>query len=309
MPNRNILSTGSYGQKESKEQIGMKQDRIYRDLTPEEIRVILHKGTEPPWSGEYVEFFEKGTYLCKRCLAPLFRSEAKFRAHCGWPSFDEAFPGAIREVPDPDGVRTEILCAACEAHLGHVFRGEGLTPKNVRFCVNSIAMTFLRDQEWKNPAKAYFAGGCFWGVAYYFETLQGVQDVVVGYMGGVTQYPTYEEVCTGKTGHYEVVEVTYDPTVTSYEDLAKLFFEIHDPTQADGQGPDIGPQYRSAIFFGNDEELDVARKLIQTLKGKGYNVVTKILPITEFYRAEAYHQNYYRKHGLHPSCHRYTPRF
>lgn len=283
--------------------------RHYRTLTPEEERVIIHKGTEPPGSGRYNDFFEEGTYVCKRCNAPLFRSEAKFRSHTGWPSFDDEIEGAIKRVPDSDGMRTEIQCANCGAHLGHVFEGEGFTPKNVRYCVDSISLIFIPDKEWGDTAKAYFAGGCFWGVEYWFEKKEGVISAVSGYMGGTKEKPTYEEVCSGATGHYEVVEVTYDTKRVTFEELAKFFFEIHDPTQPNGQGPDIGEQYKSVLFYSNGEEMKIGEKLIKILKGRGYNVVTKLLPVTEFYRAEEYHQDYYEKHKKKPYCHIRRKRF
>jgi peptide methionine sulfoxide reductase msrA/msrB len=121
----------------------------YRKLTKEEEQVIVNKGTEAPFTGKYFEFWEKGTYVCKRCGAALYRSESKFEADCGWPSFDDEIPGAVKRRPDPDGRRTEISCANCGAHLGHVFLGEGFTRKNTRHCVNSISMEFIPDKTTK----------------------------------------------------------------------------------------------------------------------------------------------------------------
>ena len=291
---------------------GRGDDMKLNPLTPQEEAVIVHKGTEPPFSGEFDKNFSKGTYTCKRCGAPLYRSEDKFDAGCGWPSFDAEIPGAVRRVSDADGMRTEIQCARCGAHLGHVFTGENLTPKDTRHCVNSISMKFTPAvEESAKPAieKAIFAGGCFWGVEYHFQKAKGVLATRVGYTGGRTQNPTYRDVCEGDTGHAEAIEVTFDPSKTTYEELAKLFFEIHDPTQANRQGPDVGEQYRSMIFYLNDSQKEIAERLIQTLKSKGYAVVTQVVPATEFWGAEDYHQRYYeKKHGV-PYCHAYTKRF
>jgi peptide methionine sulfoxide reductase msrA/msrB len=283
-------------------------ENMYNKLTPEEERVIVHKGTEQPFTGKYDSLFEKGLYICKRCGFPLFESNSKFQSGCGWPSFDEAIPGAVISQRDADGERTENICANCGAHLGHVFLGENLTSKNTRFCVNSISMNFIPTTD-KECGRAIFSGGCFWGVQYYFKNVPGVISSTVGYTGGTTKNPTYEQVCTGKTGHAEAIEVVYDPNKTNYENLAKLFFEIHDFTQLNRQGPDVGIQYRSGIFYLNDGQKGTAVKLVQILKQKGYDVKTQIKPATVFWPAEQYHQKYYEKNGQSPYCHIYKKIF
>jgi peptide methionine sulfoxide reductase msrA/msrB len=286
-----------------------KKTMEFKKLTPEEERVIVNKGTEAPFSGKYENFNGHGIYTCKRCGALLYRSEDKFDAHCGWPSFDDEIPGAVKRVPDPDGMRTEIECAKCGAHLGHVFLGEKFTAKNTRYCVNSISLEFTPED---NPVKtdtAVFAGGCFWGVEYYMQKIKGVKSVVSGYTGGHKDHPSYEEVCSGKTGHYEAVEIVFDPSETTYETIARMFFEIHDPTQWNHQGPDFGEQYRSAVFYRNDEQKQVAEKLIKILKDKGYKVVTEVRKASVFWKAEDYHQEYYEHKGTLPYCHGYVKRF
>jgi peptide methionine sulfoxide reductase msrA/msrB len=283
----------------------------YNRLTPEEEYVIVQKGTERPWTGEYLDNKAEGTYVCKRCDAPLYHSEDKFDSHCGWPSFDDEIQGAVKRIPDPDGMRIEIICANCSAHLGHVFLGEGFTDKNTRHCVNSISMNFVpatQPQEIKTE-RAIFAGGCFWGVEYYMQKKDGVISVISGYIGGHKDHPTYQEVCSGKTGHAEAVEITYDPSRVSFEEIARLFFEIHDPTQVDRQGPDIGVQYRSEVFYLNEEQKVIAEKLIGILKDKGYKVATRVTKATTFWPAEDYHQDYYEHKGTLPYCHGYVKKF
>lgn len=271
--------------------------------------VLIDKGTERAFSGEYVTTKADGIYRCKVCGAPLYKSTDKFDSHCGWPSFDDAIPGAVKELSDKDGMRTEIVCARCGAHLGHVFRGEGYTAKNTRHCVNSVSLKLDKAKAASNTAKAYFSGGCFWGVEYYMEQIDGVKEVHSGYMGGKVYNPTYREVSAGQTGHLETVEVVYDPAKVSYETLAKTFFEIHDPTQIDGQGPDIGSQYLSAVFVNGDNERKTVENLIGILKAKGYKVATKVLSGTTFFLAEDYHQDYYERKGSQPYCHRRVKRF
>lgn len=384
-----------------------------KPLTPEEKRVIVEKGTEAPFSGQYYNHREAGVYHCRQCGAPLYRSADKFDAGCGWPSFDEELPGAVRRTPDADGRRTEITCARCGAHLGHVFTGEGFTPKNTRHCVNSVSLHFepaagvgdksggkaesaegtvqggkektaagTRPAEGgksggkaesdagaasggkekpaaetelggkekiaaetelggkektaagtggthsqaadggqtrqangpTTPVKgqtetAIFAGGCFWGVEYMLSQVAGVVSVESGYTGGTTENPTYEQVCSHRTGHAEAVRVVFDPAKVSYEKLTRLFLEIHDPTQAGGQGPDLGDQYRSEIFYTTPAQQQTAEKLLARLRSKGYDVVTEVTPAGRFWPAEDYHQRYYERKGTLPYCHTYTRRF
>lgn len=280
-----------------------------QQLTEEEKKVMLHKGTEMPFIGKYTNTDEAGTYSCKVCNAPLYRSSDKFKSHCGWPSFDDAIVGAVKKIPDADAKRTEIVCAKCGSHLGHVFAGEGYTQKNIRHCVNSISLEFQKQASKPSISKAYFAGGCFWGVEHYLEKLAGVKEVTSGFMGGTVKNPSYYDVIEKKTGHLETVEVVYDPSRITYTQLAKAFFEIHDPTQKNGQGPDIGEQYLSAVFFSNESEKKISLSLIEQLKSNGFKPATKVLSAGVFYKAEEYHQNYYRKKGSAPYCHGYVKRF
>ena len=284
-----------------------KDATMFRKLTPEEERIIIHKQTEAPFSGKYDKHYEKGIYNCKRCGAKLFESSSKFDSGCGWPSFDDEIENAVKRQPDPDGRRIEITCAACDAHLGHVFTGEGFTSKNTRHCVNSISLEFISSKP--KTEKAIFASGCFWGTEYHFKKAASVISTTVGYTGGTTKNPTYKQLCTDKTGHAEAVEVVFDPNKTTYEKLARLYFETHDFTQLNRQGPDIGTQYRSEIFYLNDQQKKTAEKLITILKQKGYDIKTRLTPAKKFWPAEDYHQDYYQKTGKKPYCHIYKKIF
>lgn len=295
--------------KETVQKPGIKVDKDnYRKLTAEETRVIINKGTEYPYTGKYNDFKDKGTFHCKQCNTPLFKSDDKFNSGSGWPSFDDAIDNNVKEIPDADGMRTEIVCNNCGGHLGHVFKGEGFTDKQTRHCVNSISLTF--ETEDNSPRDtAVFASGCFWGTEYHLQQVDGVIDTKPGYTGGHVKNPSYRQVCTGMTGHAEAVRVIYNPEKVSYETLAKLYFETHDPTQIDRQGPDIGTQYRTEIFYTNEKQKKIAEDLIQQLEGKGLKVATKLTPAATFWVAEEYHQDYYEKTGKTPYCHIYTKRF
>lgn len=266
-------------------------------LTDIERYVMEQKGTEHPFTGEYYDFFEEGTYVCKRCGTALYRSKDKFRSGCGWPSFDDEIKGAVRRLLDADGRRTEIQCAKCGAHLGHVFIGEGFTPKDTRHCVNSVSLKFVPlKKKYSNMKEIYFAGGCFWGTEHYFKQLRGVVDTQVGYANGNTDNPTYREVCTDKTGFAETVRVVYDPDVITLEFLTEMYFRAIDPTSVDQQGPDIGSQYRTGIYYKDDADKAEIRKVYDSMRQKlGSRMAVEFLPLKNFYYAEEYHQDYLDK--------------
>jgi len=276
----------------------------FKNLTPEERHVIVDKGTEAPFTGEYDNFYQSGIFVCRACGSPLYDSSDKFDAGCGWPAFDKVREGAIRQYSDTKlgYERTEITCAKCDGHLGHVFTGENLTPQNTRHCVNSISIRFIANDALK---KATFGAGCFWGVEELFRTLKGVYSTDVGYSGGNTKNPSYKEVCNDNTNHAEVVQIEYDPKQISYQELINIFWENHNPTTLNRQGPDVGTQYRSVVFYHDHEQKEIAHRTKNDLELSGkYKeaIVTEIVPYVTFYRAEEYHQEYLLKAGK-GSCH------
>ncbi len=278
-------------------------------LTPLAQRVIDLKATEYSNTGRYNFLAGRGSYLCRRCGVALFRADSQFNGGCGWPSFDQSVLDSVAEIPDADGRRTEIICARCSGHLGHVFYGESYTKSNCRHCVNSAAIDWVSNSVVVDSEEAIIAGGCFWGVAHLLQQLAGVLKVEVGYSGGTVEAPTYEQLCRGDSGHYESARVVFDKQTTSYYDILKYFFEIHDPTQVLGQGPDIGPQYKSAIFCYDEHQKNTALQLIRLLESKGFAVATELKEVHVFWPAEEYHQNYYQKQNKQPYCHRRTRRF
>lgn len=275
----------------------------FHELSENERKVIVEKGTERPFSGVYNEHKRPGVYLCRRCDAPLYLSSDKFSSSCGWPSFDDEIEGAVLRHLDADGRRVEILCQRCQGHLGHVFEGEELTDKNVRHCVNSLSLRFIDALTETGDEIAILAAGCFWSVEYYFRQLKGVKEVISGYTGGTLVNPTYKEVCSQNTGHREAVLITFDPSKISYEKLLNRFFEIHDSTEWMRQGRDEGSQYQSTIFYLTMTQKQIADKIIKQLKDKNIQTTTIVSPASLFYPAEEYHQDYCRKMGITPSCH------
>lgn len=279
-------------------------------LTPERYRILREAGTESRFSGKYNDFDEPGIYVCGACGAPLFDSQAKYDHKTGWPSYTvPVSPQAVTFHRDSSlfGENIEVRCAACGSHLGHVFN-DGPPPTGKHYCINSLALDFkprpssAQDEAAESPlpetAGATLAAGCFWGVEDKLSKVEGVLSTAVGYTGGDVPRPKYKQVCRGDTGHAESVEVTFDPSVLSYENLLRIFFRLHDPTQWNRQGPDVGTQYRSVIFTHDDTQRLTAEKVIRELNRSGrYDrpIMTQIVPLSEFYRAEEYHQRFYEK--------------
>ena len=308
----------------------MSDSELKKILTPEQYRIMRQNGTEAAFQNAFWKNKKHGIYVDVITGEPLFSSADKFDSGTGWPSFFQPIEkDKIVEKTDASSgmIRVEVRSSKSNSHLGHVFP-DGPQPTGLRYCINSAALKFIpvEDLEKKGYGKylplfqkiptppqaipstsqvAVFGGGCFWGVESAFQNVPGVLKTTVGYTGGSFKNPTYEQVCSHQTGHAEALRIEFDPSKISYEKLLEIFWSIHDPTTPNQQGPDVGPQYRSVIFYENEAQKNAA----QTLKGKLERskkfkkpIVTEIIPAAEFYPAEEYHQQYFKKKGIKPFC-------
>ncbi len=297
------------------------------NLTDIQKYVTQHDGTERAFDNEYWDNKREGIYVDIISGEPLFSSVDKFDSGTGWPSFTKPISEseiAAKKDSKLGMTRTEVRSKTADSHLGHVFDDGPSDKGGKRFCINSASLKFIAKEDLKkegygeylklfatdktgdNIEKAVLAGGCFWGMEELLRQQEGVIDVKAGYAGGLIPNPTYETVKTGLSGHAESVEITFDRNKTSFEEILRFFFQIHDPTTLNRQGNDRGSQYRSAIFYQNEEQKNAAEKIISQANNSGAfpgEIVTQISKVDGFYEAEDYHQDYLQKNPGGYTCH------
>ncbi len=289
--------------------------RLRQMLTPEQYEVTQHATTERPFSNAYDHEFRSGIYVDVTTGQPLFASTDKYDSGCGWPAFSKPIDGRLVEARTDRShgmVRTEVRSRVGGAHLGHVFPDGPTARGGLRYCINSAALRFvprermeaegygayleLLTQQHTTMKEIYLAGGCFWGTEHYFKQVEGVASTEVGYANGVTQSPTYEEVCTGRTRFAETVRVSYDPSVVSLDFLLDLYFMAIDPTALNRQGHDQGTQYRTGVYYTDKADLPAIRRVMEAQQRKHAEpIVVEVEPLKNFHAAEEYHQDYLDK--------------